>query len=161
MELGCALACFADPKDVVEGARYFVVAARGHNVDAMGHLCNLEPALRDAAMAGDPEAAQHLTNMYREGLGVAKNRRTSNRWGKLWERLACESGQGALRFTRDGTLETVGGDECILPPPGDDLYSMEWLYRNMTLPETLARSHGRDEYAKYKAARDAGAPGPF
>ena len=151
------------PKDVLASAEVFIGAAQRGDIAAIGNLCDLEAELREMAMAGNPAAAQFLMEMFRHGLGVAKDRKISYRWGKLWATL---ENVGVLRhleqaFDRGGGLDYIYYGDHIDRAPGDDLYSWEWWYRTGKAPDDIADYSSRRDYVKYRAERDSGAPPPF
>lgn len=150
-------------KDILASAEAFIAAAKGGDIAAHGNLCDLEAELREMAMAGKSAAAERLMEMFRHGLGVAKDRKLSYRWGKLWATLENVGVTQHLTqaFNRAGDLDYRYYGDPLQPAPGDDLYSWEWWYRNGTRPEDIWDDASRKSYVEYQAKRDAGTPPPF
>jgi TPR repeat protein len=146
-------------RDLARSAEFFILAARQEHRASLGNLCDMQDALRRLAISGNKNAAWCLKQMYESGLGVPRNEKASRRWGKLF--VAVEN-MGRDLFSRvhlneEGNVER-DSNEIATWAPGDDPYSLEWLYQTGAAVETVDQRQ-RAEYLEYRVKRDAGMPG--
>ena len=146
------------PVDLAKAAEYFVKAAGHGDKSAQEKLSDLERPLQELAMSGNKDAAWRLKEMYQFGLGVPKSLKASRQWGKLFVTIDNVSRPADLIqvLTISGDLEFPLYDDFVRPAPGDDRYSLEWMY------QTGNDKNYRDRHAlfAYRAKRNAGMPPP-
>lgn len=149
------------PLDIGKSAGFFVMAARQRDPLARYQLGEMEPRLKELAMAGSRDAAWSLKEMYEAGLGVPKNRKESRHWGMLTATIGnvTDPNQWIEVLTSEGELACPAYDDFMRAARGDDRYSMEWLYQTGAKPDDLYLFVGRSLTA-YRAKREAGMPPP-